>query len=171
MVLKRMKRRHSRAEAVDMVQRLKAKRPEIAIGADLIAGFPTETEAMAANTRALLDDCDIVLAHIFPFSPRPGTPAAKMPQSDPRLIKDRARRLREAAEARRARWLATLVGTEQSVLIEREDGRGHAGNYAPARLASGAARSRAGTNGAVRGDVARMRVTHIEGEMLVGDAL
>ena len=171
MILKRMKRRHSRAQAVAMVGRLKARRPEIAIGADLIAGFPTESEAMAANSRALLDDCDIVFGHIFPFSPRTGTPAAKMPQLDTGLIKERARRLREAADARRARWLRTLVGTEQAVLVEREDGRGHAGNYAPARLASGAARARAGTNGAVVGDVVAMRVTHIEGEMLVGEAL
>jgi threonylcarbamoyladenosine tRNA methylthiotransferase MtaB len=171
MILKRMKRRHSRAQSVAMVERLKAKRPEIAIGADLIAGFPTETEAMAANTRALLDDCDIVFGHIFPFSARTGTPAAKMPALDPALVKERARRLREAADARRARWLQTLIGTEQSVLVEREDGRGHAGNYAPARLASGAAATRAGTNGAVVGDVARMRVTHIEGEMLVGEAI
>jgi len=171
MILKRMKRRHSRVQSVAMVERLKAKRPEIAIGADLIAGFPTEDEAMAANTRALLDDCDIVFGHIFPFSPREGTPAAKMPQLDPKLVKERARALREAADARRARWLQTLVGTEQSVLVEREDGRGHAGNYAPARLASGAARSRANTNGAVVGEVALMRVTHVEGEMLVGEAI
>jgi threonylcarbamoyladenosine tRNA methylthiotransferase MtaB len=171
MILKRMKRRHSRAQAVAMVERLKARRPEIAIGADLIAGFPTETEAMAANSRALLDDCDIVFGHVFPFSPREGTPAAKMPQLDPMLVKERARRLRDAADARRARWLRTLVGTEQSVVIEREDGRGHAGNYAPARLASGAVRTRAGTNGAVVGDVVAMRVTHIEGDMLVGEAI
>jgi threonylcarbamoyladenosine tRNA methylthiotransferase MtaB len=171
MILKRMKRRHSRAQSVAMVERLKARRPEIAIGADLIAGFPTEDEGMAANTRALLDDCDIVFGHIFPFSPRTGTPAAKMPQLDPRLVKARARSLREAADARRTRWLETLVGTEQSVLIEREDGRGHAGNYAPARLTSGAARSRTNTNGAVVGEVALMRVTHVEGEMLVGEAV
>jgi len=171
MILKRMKRRHSRAQSVAMVARLKARRPEIAIGADLIAGFPTETDAMAANSRALLDDCDIVFGHVFPFSPRAGTPAARMPQLDLALVKERARRLREAADARRARWLQTLVGTEQSVLVEREDGRGHAGNYAPARLASGATRARAGTNGAVIGDIVAMRVTHVEGEMLVGDAL
>ena len=80
MILKRMKRRHSRADAIAIVTRLKARRPEIAIGADLIAGFPTETDAMAANSRALIDECDIVHAHIFPYSPREGTPAARMPQ-------------------------------------------------------------------------------------------
>jgi threonylcarbamoyladenosine tRNA methylthiotransferase MtaB len=165
MILKRMKRRHSRAQAVETVQRLKAARPEIAIGADLIAGFPTETDAMADNTLRLLHDCDIVFGHIFPFSPREGTPAAKMPQLDEALIRARARRLREAAEARQARWLATLIGTTQSVLIERADGRGHAGNYAPARLAPGA------TSGIARGDLVQMHITHIEDGLLVGETL
>jgi len=171
MILKRMKRRHSRAESVAMVARLKAARPAIAIGADLIAGFPTETEAQARNSLALLDDCDIVHAHIFPFSPRAGTPAARMPQLDPALVAARARRLREAAEARRRNWLETLVGTEQSLLVERLDGRGHTAAYAPARLASGAAPRGAATNAVRRGDVVAMRVTHIEGEMLVGESI
>lgn len=171
MILKRMKRRHSRAQSVAMVERLKARRPDIAIGADLIAGFPTETEAQALNGLALLDDCDIVHAHIFPFSPRTGTPAARMPALDPVLVAARARRLREAAEARRRRWLETLVGTEQSLLIEQIDGRGHTAGYAPARLASGAAPRGALTNAVRRGDVVAMRITHIEGEMLVGEAL
>ena len=169
MVLKRMKRRHTRAQSVEMVQRLKTARPDIAIGADLIAGFPTETEAQARNTLALLDDCDIVLGHIFPYSPRPGTPAAKMPQHDATTIRARAARLRAAADVRRAAWLETLVGTVQSVLVERLDGRGHAGNYAPARLASGAAAWGANTNRIRRGDIAAMRVTHVEDDMLVGD--
>ena len=171
MILKRMKRRHSRAESVAMVERLKAKRSDIAIGADLIVGFPTETEAQALNSLALLDDCDIVHAHIFPFSPRAGTPAARMPQIDPALVAARARRLRDAAEARRRRWLETLVGTEQSLLVERIDGRGHTASYAPARLASGAAPRGATTNAPRRGDVVAMRVTHVEGEMLVGEAI
>ena len=169
MVLKRMKRRHTRAQSVAMVERLKRARPDIAIGADLIAGFPTETEAQALNTLALLGDCDIVLGHIFPYSPRDGTPAARMPQHDLATIRARAARLRDAADARRAAWLDTLVGTEQSVLVERLDGRGHAGNYAPIRLASGAAPWGAITNGVRRGDVARMRVTHVADDMLVGD--
>ncbi|WP_454887039.1 tRNA (N(6)-L-threonylcarbamoyladenosine(37)-C(2))-methylthiotransferase MtaB [Sphingomonas oryzagri] len=171
MILKRMKRRHSRAQSAATVERLKAKRPDIAIGADLIAGFPTETEAQALNSLALLDDCDIVHAHIFPFSPRAGTPAARMPMLDPVLVATRARRLREAAEARRRRWLETLVGTEQSLLVERIDGRGHTAGYAPACLASGAAPRGARTNAVRRGDVVAMRVTHIEGEMLVGEAI
>jgi len=120
---------------VTIVERLKAARPEIAIGADLIAGFPTESEAMFANTLALIDDCDIVHAHIFPYSPRDNTPAARMPQVEPETAKARAARLREAAERRRAAWLKSLIGTEQSVLVERPGDRGHAGNFADIRLA------------------------------------
>ena len=171
MILKRMKRRHSRAQAVEMVQRLKSARPDIAIGADLIAGFPTETEAMADNTLRLLDDCDIVYGHIFPYSPRAGTPAAKMPQLDTATIRQRAKRLRAAADARRARWLETLIGTTQSLLIEGEDGRGHTGQYAPARLASGAAPRGAATNRPARGDVVTTHITHIEDGILVGETL
>ncbi|NIJ20428.1 threonylcarbamoyladenosine tRNA methylthiotransferase MtaB [Sphingomonas naasensis] len=134
MVLKRMKRRHGRAESVALVERLRAARPEIAIGADLIAGFPTEDEAMFANTRALIDDCDIVHAHIFPYSPRAGTPAARMPQVEPAIVKARAARLREAAAARRSRWLQSLIGSAQQVLVERPGDRGHAGNFAEVRV-------------------------------------
>ncbi len=158
MVLKRMKRRHGRAQAVATVARLKAARPSLAIGADLIAGFPTETEEMAANSLALLDDCDIVFGHIFPYSPRPGTPAARMPQVPPQAIRARAKALREAAARRKRAWLGTLVGTIQQVLVERADGRGHAANYAEARVPGGTA----------RGAVAALRVTHVEGDMLVG---
>ncbi len=137
MILKRMKRRHSRAEAVALVERLKAKRPEIAIGADLIAGFPTESEEMAENSRRLIDDCDIVMGHIFPYSPKRGTPAARMPQVPAAAIKERARRLREASAARRSAWLQRLIGTRQRVLVEREDGTGHAENFAPVRVSGG----------------------------------
>ncbi|ABQ69281.1 MiaB-like tRNA modifying enzyme [Rhizorhabdus wittichii RW1] len=133
LILKRMKRRHSRAQAVAMVERLRAARPEIAIGADLIAGFPTEDETMAANSAALIDDCDIVFGHVFPFSPRAGTPAARMPQLDRATIRRRAADLRARAEARRARWLGTLVGTRQAVLAERGGG-GHAPNFARVRF-------------------------------------
>lgn len=134
MILKRMKRRHACADSVRLVERLKARRPEIAIGADLIAGFPTESDAMFANSLALIDDCDIVHAHIFPYSPRAGTPAARMPQVAHEIRKARAAELRRAAAARRARWLATLVGTTQQILVERPGTRGHAGNFAEAML-------------------------------------
>lgn len=134
MILKRMKRRHNRAESIALTERLKAARPEIAIGADLIAGFPTEDEAMFANTLALLEDCDVVHPHIFPYSPRAGTPAARMPQVAPEIVKARAARLREAAATRRSRWLQSLIGSAQQVLVERPGDRGHAGNFAEVRM-------------------------------------
>jgi threonylcarbamoyladenosine tRNA methylthiotransferase MtaB len=135
MILKRMKRRHSRAESVALAERLRAARPDIAIGADLIAGFPTESEAMFENSRALIADCGIVHAHIFPYSPRAGTPAARMPLVEPEVVKARAARLRAEAEIQRTRWLQSLVGTRQQVLVERPGDRGHAGNFAEVRLA------------------------------------
>ncbi len=157
MILKRMKRRHSRAEAVAIVNRLKAARPDIAIGADLIAGFPTENEAMFANSRALIDDCDIVHAHIFPYSPRAGTPAARMPQIEPEVRKARAAALREASETRRAQWLRGLVGSTQSVLVERPGTRGHSGNFATLSFPE-----------APVGSIARIAVTGVNNDHLIG---
>jgi threonylcarbamoyladenosine tRNA methylthiotransferase MtaB len=143
MVLKRMKRRHSRADAVRTVGRIKAARPDATIGADLIAGFPTETEEMALNSLKLLDDCDVIATHVFPFSPRPNTPAARMPQLERELVKARAARLREAAAARRLRWLERLIGSKQSILVENS-GKGHSDAFAPATVA-GASRGEFGT--------------------------
>ena len=159
MVLKRMKRRHSRAQAVAMVERLKSRRPGIAIGADLIAGFPTETEAMAANTLALIEDCDIVHPHIFPYSPRAGTPAARMPQVARDRIKARARALREAGAARRGAWLKGLIGTEQRVLAER-GGHGHTEGFATVAMPEGSGFGR----------VARLRITGLAGTTLIAVA-
>ena len=156
MILKRMKRRHSRADAVRAVERIKAARADATIGADLIAGFPTESEEMALNSMKLLDDCDIVTAHVFPFSPRPDTPAERMPQLPRDAVKARAARLREAAAERRTRWLDTLVGTTQRVLIEG-DGSGHAGNFAPVEV-----------EGTKRGQVCDVRITGRDGDRLVG---
>ena len=136
MILKRMKRRHSRADAVRIVERLKGARPDISIGADIIAGFPTEDDAMFENSLALVTDCHIVHGHIFPYSPRTGTPAARMPQVDRAIIKARAARLRAACEGQREAWLASLVGTRQSVLVELSGARGHAENFAPVRFAT-----------------------------------
>lgn len=133
LVLKRMKRRHLRADAVFLVERLKARR-DVTIGADLIAGFPTEDEAMFADTLALLDDCDIVHAHIFPYSPHDGTPAARMPQVAPDRRRARAARLREVAALRKASWLASLVGTRQPVVVEKPGERGHSPGFAEVRL-------------------------------------
>jgi len=157
MVLKRMKRRHSRADAVETVARLKAKRPGIAIGADLIAGFPTESDEMAENSLRLVEECDIVMGHIFPFSPKNGTPAARMPQVPPPIAKARARRLREACARRKAGWLAGLVETRQKVLVERADGSGHAENFAPVRV-----------DGAKAGALVDVRVARVDGDMLIG---
>ena len=155
LILKRMKRRHSRADAVRTVSRIKAVRPEATIGADLIAGFPTETEEMSLNSLKLLDDCDIVAAHIFPFSPRPTTPAARMPQVPPELVKARASRLRAAASQRRAVWLEGLAGTIQPVLIEG-DSIGHTDNFAPVTLAA-----------ATRGDNGDARIIGFDGNRLM----
>lgn len=136
MVLKRMKRRHSRAQAVDLVQRMKARRPAIAIGADLIAGFPTETAEMHEENVSIVRECGIVHGHIFPYSPRPGTPAARMPQVDPVLVRERAAEVRAAVAEERARWLATLLGKPAEILAER-DGTGHAGHFASYRVPQG----------------------------------
>ena len=135
LILKRMKRRHCRADAVRIVERLKAARPDISIGADIIAGFPTEEDAMFERSLALIADCDIVHGHIFPYSPRTGTPAARMPQVDRATIKARAARLRAACTTRREAWLHSLIGTTQSVLVERSGLSGHAENFAPVRFA------------------------------------
>jgi threonylcarbamoyladenosine tRNA methylthiotransferase MtaB len=120
MILKRMKRRHSRADSVRFCEDMRQARPDIAFGADLIAGFPTEMEAMFENTLALVEDCGLSFLHVFPFSPREGTPAARMPQLPRGLVKERAGRLRVAGEAAHRRHLASRVGTRQRVLVERE---------------------------------------------------
>ena len=129
LILKRMKRRHSRADVVQLVERLRARRPAIAIGADLIAGFPTEDAEMHRANRSIISELGIVHGHVFPYSPRPGTPAARMPQLDPTTIKARAAELREDVAKVRNAWLESLVGQELSVLAET-DGTGHAGNFA-----------------------------------------
>jgi len=134
MILKRMKRRHSRAQAIALAERLHARRPEIAIGADIIAGFPTEEEAMFENSLALVRACRIVHGHIFPYSPRAGTPAARMPQVDHARIRDRAARLRAACAEQRGQWLAGLVGSTQQVLVETSGHMGHGESFAPVRL-------------------------------------
>lgn len=134
MVLTRMKRRHRRADAVRLIERLKTARAEIAIGADLIAGFPTEDEAMFANSLALIDDCDIVFGHIFPYSPRAGTPAARMPQVGRTMARERAAALREANARRRQDWLDTQIGRTASMLVERDGMTGHAENFAAVAL-------------------------------------
>ncbi len=156
LILKRMKRRHSRADSVRVVERIKAARPDATIGADLIAGFPTETEEMALNSVQLLDDCDVIAAHVFPFSPRPNTPAARMPQVEREIVKARATRLREAAAAKRGAWLDSLIGTTQRVLIENSS-KGHSDGFAPVRI-----------DGANRGDVGEAQMIARDGDHLIG---
>lgn len=122
LILKRMKRRHSRAQAVALTDRLRAIRLDIAIGADLIAGFPTEGEAAHANSCALIADCGLVHAHIFPFSPRPGTVAARMPQLPPATARARAAELRALAALSHARFAGSFVGTPLDVVSESRQG-------------------------------------------------
>ena len=155
LILKRMKRRHSRADALDLVARLKAVRPDLAVGADLIAGFPTETEEHHAANISIIDELNIVHGHIFPYSPRPGTPAARMPQLDRSVVKERAAQLRARVAERRAAWLAGFVGETVSVLAER-DGTGYAPSYARVALPDG---TRAG-------DVVDITISEVDGGLL-----
>jgi threonylcarbamoyladenosine tRNA methylthiotransferase MtaB len=160
LVLKRMKRRHSRADAIAFCERARRVRSDVVFGADLIAGFPTETEEMFENTVRLVEECGLTYLHVFPFSPRRGTPAARMPQVPLREVKARARRLREKGDEALARFLARQHGTETEILLEK-DGVGRTPHYAELRLAS---------PGAV-GSLARARVTGHEGRHLMGEVI
>ncbi|KMS60296.1 2-methylthioadenine synthase [Novosphingobium barchaimii LL02] len=133
LILKRMKRRHSRADAVDLVERLRARRPDVAIGADLIAGFPTEDEAAHEANLSIIAELGIAHGHVFPYSQRPGTPAARMPQVEHAVIRARAAQLREALAGERATWLAAHLGKPLRVLAEK-GGTGHAPDFAPVRV-------------------------------------
>ncbi len=135
LVLKRMKRRHLRADAIAFCAQLRRLRPDIVFGADLIAGFPTETEAMFCNTLNLVDECGLTHLHVFPFSPRPGTPAARMPQVDRAVAKDRARRLRERGEAALRRHLDNEIGATRRVLVESQNS-GHTEQFTKVMLAA-----------------------------------
>ncbi|HEY7611028.1 MAG TPA: tRNA (N(6)-L-threonylcarbamoyladenosine(37)-C(2))-methylthiotransferase MtaB [Alphaproteobacteria bacterium] len=159
LVLKRMKRRHLRADAIALTERARRLRPGIAFGADLIAGFPTETAAMFANTLALVDDCGLAYLHVFPYSARTGTPAAKMPQVPVALRRERAARLRAAGEAALARFLARQIGAEVAALVE-QPGRGRTEHYAPIAL----------TADVKPGGVVRLRVGGATPNMLLADA-
>jgi threonylcarbamoyladenosine tRNA methylthiotransferase MtaB len=132
LILKRMKRRHSRQDSVDFCAALRQLRPDMAFGADLIAGFPTEDEAMAARSLALVEDCGLSFLHVFPFSPRPGTPAARMPRVAPGLVKQRAALLREAGDRALNRHLQGQTGKRLRILTER-GGMGRADDFTPVR--------------------------------------
>jgi threonylcarbamoyladenosine tRNA methylthiotransferase MtaB len=157
LILKRMKRRHSRAEAIAVAHRARALRPEVALGADLIAGFPTETEDMFRRSLDLIDECALAFVHVFPYSTRPGTPAARMPPLPDPLVKERAARLRTAGEAALVAELSSRVGGETDVLIERL-GRGRAEFYAAVEFSAPG----------VIGSVTRMRLIDSNRNSLVG---
>jgi len=135
LILKRMKRRHLRADLLSVIRRARSLRPGIAIGADLIAGFPTETETQFADTLALVEAEEIPFLHVFPYSERPGTPAARMPPLPKPVRRARAARLRAAGAATARRFFAAQVGREAAVLAET-GGAGHTEHFAPVRIAA-----------------------------------
>jgi threonylcarbamoyladenosine tRNA methylthiotransferase MtaB len=134
LILKRMKRRHSRSQAIAFCDQVRRLRPDVAFGADMIAGFPTETDDMFARSLDLVDECGLTSLHVFPFSPRPGTPAARMPQVPRVTVKDRARRLREKGAAALRGHLDPQIGAHRLVLTER-GGIGRTEQFTPVRLA------------------------------------
>ena len=135
LILKRMKRRHSRNDAVAFCNQVRRLRPDVVFGADIIAGFPTETEDMFARSLDLIDECGMTQLHVFPFSPRPGTPAARMPQLDRAIVKERAQRLREKGEAALRHHLDNEIGARRQVLTER-GGIGRTEQFIAVRLAA-----------------------------------
>lgn len=159
MILKRMKRRHNREDSIRFCEDTRRLRPDIVFGADIIAGFPTETEEMFENSLKIVDECGLTHLHVFPFSPREGTPAARMPQLDRRTIKQRAARLRAAGDAAYMRHLAALSGTNQSVLIERE-GIGRTEGFTIVAIEAGQP-----------GEIVSAQVTGHDGERLIARPL
>ncbi len=159
LVLKRMKRRHGRGDVIALAERLTHARPDIVLGADLIAGFPTESEAMFEDTLDLIEQANLTYLHVFPFSPRAGTPAQRMPQIPGPVRRERAARLRALGDARRTRYFASLAGANAEILAEK-DSRGYTQHYAPARLLCAAA----------PGDLVRVRVTGAEDGLLTAVA-
>jgi threonylcarbamoyladenosine tRNA methylthiotransferase MtaB len=155
MILKRMKRRHSRSDAIEFCAQVRRLRPEIALGADIIAGFPTETEEMFARSQDLVEQCDLTFLHVFPYSPRPGTPAARMPQVPGEVVKDRAKRLRATGAAALQRRLASEIGGTRQVLIE-SDRQGRTEHFMPVAISGD-------TPGAVR----RLTITGHDGARLM----
>ncbi|MGV0909027.1 tRNA (N(6)-L-threonylcarbamoyladenosine(37)-C(2))-methylthiotransferase MtaB [Martelella sp. FOR1707] len=157
LILKRMKRRHLSADALAFIRKARELRPGIAFGADFIAGFPTETEAHFDNLVRFAEEADIAQLHVFPYSPRPGTPAARMPQLDRALVKERARLLRETGEKLKARHLAGMIGSAATVLTERGE-NGHTENFAPVA-----------TPGLEPGRFVAARITGRDGKRLIAD--
>ncbi len=159
MILKRMKRRHSRADIISFCEKVRAVRPDVVLGADIIAGFPTETDEMFENSLHLINDCGLTHLHVFPYSIRPGTPAAKMPQVNGAVIKQRAARLRTRGHAAMSAYLATRVGSTAHVLIE-QDGTGHCEHYVPVSVSGGKP-----------GDMVNVRIAAVDGLRLRGEPI
>jgi threonylcarbamoyladenosine tRNA methylthiotransferase MtaB len=157
MILKRMKRRHSRAEALAACRRARALRPDIALGADMIAGFPTEDDAMFARSLAFVDEAALDYLHVFPFSARPGTPASRMPQVPGNIVRERAARLRDAGAATMSQAFTARIGTVAQVLVEKA-GFGHSEHYAPVRF----------TGAAEIGSIVRVHIAEATDKGLVG---
>jgi threonylcarbamoyladenosine tRNA methylthiotransferase MtaB len=155
LVLKRMKRRHTRADAIDFCRQIRRLRPDIAFGADIIAGFPTETEEMFTRSQDLVDECGLTFLHVFPYSKRPGTPAARMPQIDGRVIRERAKRLRASGEAALRRRLASEIGATRHVLIESAT-QGRTEHFVPVAIA-----------GETQGAVRALKIAGHDGERLL----
>jgi threonylcarbamoyladenosine tRNA methylthiotransferase MtaB len=139
LILKRMKRRHTRAEAVAFCDKVRRRRPDAVFGADLIAGFPTETDAMAENSAKLIEDCGLTFLHVFPFSPRPGTPAARMPQLEHAIVRARASALREIGARALGQFLDREIGLTREVLVEK-GGVARTPQFAAVRIAGEALR-------------------------------
>ena len=158
LILKRMKRRHNRADILRLAAELRSLRPDIALGADLIAGFPTESDAMFENSLRIVEEAGLTWLHVFPYSSREGTPAARMPGLPRALVRERAARLREAGEGAVMRFLDGQVGKPQSVLVEQEES-GRSAHYAPVRLA-----------GASTGEVVAANAVRREGQVLITEA-
>jgi len=158
MILKRMKRRHLRSDAVALTDEIRRRRPDVVLGADLIAGFPTESDAMFENSLRLVDDCGLTYLHVFPYSPRPGTPAARMPQVPGDLRKARAARLRAAGDAALRRFLDAQIGKTAEVLVEKP-GFGRSAHFAPVRLNRGRA-----------GELVTCRIATRQGDALLAEA-
>jgi len=155
MILKRMKRRHSRQQAIDFCAQLRRLRPDIAIGADIIVGFPTESDAMFARSQDLVAECSLTFLHVFPYSPRPGTPAARMPQVNGVVIKERAKRLRAAGESALRQRMASEIGKTRAVLIESAT-QGRTEHFLPVAIA-----------GDTPGNVRTLRIAGHDGQRLM----
>ncbi|MEC9201352.1 MAG: tRNA (N(6)-L-threonylcarbamoyladenosine(37)-C(2))-methylthiotransferase MtaB [Pseudomonadota bacterium] len=164
MILKRMKRRHTREDAIAFCHEIKAKRPDMVFGADIIAGFPTETDEMFENSLKLVETCEIVWLHVFPFSPRPDTPAAKMPQLSGETIRERARLLRETGDKVRQNWLETQIGSTLKGLIEKP-GQARSENFAMIDF------SNEEENNSPIGNIYNFEITGHDGSKLIGKRL